>query len=75
MSARKEKILPSIPNPEDILTASDVADFFRVSTGTVNRWELTGKLTPAFRTLGGHRRYLRSDILALINSLKDEPGE
>jgi excisionase family DNA binding protein len=38
---------------------------FRVDPKTVTRWAKAGKLT-AIRTLGGHRRYRRSEVQALL---------
>jgi len=38
---------------------------FRVDPKTVTRWAKAGKLT-AIRTLGGHRRYRKSEVQALL---------
>jgi len=35
---------------------------------TLRRWEREGKLLPAYRTAGGHRRYRLSEVLALCGS-------
>lgn len=52
--------------PEDaVLTPGDVAVIFRVDPRTVSRWSNEGRL-PSFRTAGGHRRFRRSDVDALI---------
>ena len=51
--------------PEQLLTPREVAALFRVSPKTVSRWAITGKLT-SIRTLGGHRRFPKSEVLALI---------
>ena len=53
--------------PEVLLTPSEVAKLFRVDPKTVTRWAKAGKLT-AIRTLGGHRRYRQSEVLALIKN-------
>ena len=37
-----------------------------VSTVTLRRWDLAGKLKPTMRTFGEHRRYAEQDILALL---------
>ena len=50
---------------EVLLTPAEVAKLFRVDPKTVTRWAKAGKLT-AIRTLGGHRRYRRSEVLALL---------
>lgn len=46
-----------------LLTPGEVAAMFRVSSKTVTRWARAGKI-PAVRTLGGHRRFRESEILA-----------
>src|SRR5690606_21177835 len=51
---------------DTLLTPGEVAARFRVDPTTVTRWANAGKLT-AVRTLGGHRRYRRSEV--------DEPLE
>ncbi|HZU73040.1 MAG TPA: BldC family transcriptional regulator [Acidimicrobiales bacterium] len=50
-----------------LLTPSEVATMFRVNTKTVARWSRDGRL-PAVRTLGGHRRYWRSEVLAALQA-------
>lgn len=50
---------------EVLLTPAEVAKLFRVDPKTVTRWAKAGKLT-AIRTLGGHRRYRRSEVQALL---------
>lgn len=51
---------------EPLLTPGEVAAIFRVDPKTVTRWANTGKIR-SIRTLGGHRRYLESEIRALLN--------
>ncbi len=53
--------------PEVLLTPAEVAKLFRVDPKTVTRWAKAGKLT-AIRTLGGHRRYRKSEVQALLNT-------
>jgi excisionase family DNA binding protein len=50
---------------EELLTPAEVADMFRVDAKTVTRWAKAGKLT-SIRTLGGHRRYMQAEIMALL---------
>ena len=50
---------------EVLLTPSEVAALFRVDPKTVTRWAKAGKLTP-IRTLGGHRRYRKSEVENLL---------
>lgn len=50
---------------KEVLTPADVAKLFSVDAKTVTRWAKAGKL-PSFKTLGGHRRYRRTDIEAAV---------
>lgn len=50
-----------IPAAETLLTPREVADLFGVDPKTVTRWAKAGKLT-SIRTLGGHRRYRKSEV-------------
>jgi len=63
-------------NSEVLLTPSEVAGLFRVDPKTVTRWAKSGKLT-AIRTLGGHRRYRKSEVekLLISNSQSLTEGE
>jgi len=56
-----------MPDTERLLTPAEVAAMFRVDPKTVTRWARDGRLT-AMRTLGGHRRYLESEVLALLRA-------
>lgn len=49
------------------MTRSEVAELFHVDPKTVTRWEKEGKLVEVdvYRTLGGHRRYPRNQIMAI----------
>ena len=49
----------------DVLTPKQVAGIFNVSEVTVRAWAREGKLA-YFRTPGGHRRFYRADVEALI---------
>lgn len=60
---------------EPLLTPAEVAAMFRVDPKTVTRWAKAGKLS-SVRTLGGHRRYLASEVRALLegrSGLEPEP--
>lgn len=50
---------------EQLLTPGVVAALFRVDPKTVQRWADQGLLTTT-RTLGGHRRFHRHEIEALL---------
>lgn len=59
---------------EPLLTPSEVAAMFRVDPKTVTRWAKAGKLS-SVRTLGGHRRYLASEVRALLEGASGpKPG-
>lgn len=49
-----------------LMTPAEVADFFRVDAKTVSRWARSGKIS-SFRTLGGHRRFRRSEVENLVS--------
>lgn len=53
-------------NPPDLLTPAEVASLFRVDPKTVTRWAKARKLD-TIRTLGGHRRFKESQVLALLD--------
>lgn len=54
----------------DLLTPAEVAALFRVDPKTVTRWARAGRLSFVM-TLGGHRRYLRSQIEAYLRGETD----
>jgi len=60
-------------SPDDLLTPGEVAALFRVGPKTVTRWAKEGKLT-FIRTLGGHRRYHRSEVEALLRGKRRKGG-
>jgi excisionase family DNA binding protein len=61
------------PQPEQLLTPSEVAAMFRVNPKTVTRWARAGKIS-AIRTLGGHRRFKASEIRKFLEQV-DEATE
>ncbi|MFZ0325502.1 MAG: BldC family transcriptional regulator [Actinomycetes bacterium] len=58
---------------EALLTPAEVAALFRVDPKTVTRWAKAGKLS-AIRTLGGHRRFRESEVLALLGDAEPTNG-
>ena len=52
---------------DDLLTPAEVGRIFRVNPKTVTRWARAGKIS-AVRTLGGHRRFYRSEINRAIDA-------
>lgn len=65
---------PTLAETERLLTPAEVAAMFRVDPKTVTRWARDGRLT-AVRTLGGHRRYLESQVLALLRQARSASGD
>ena len=56
----------------ELMTPAEVAKMFHVDPKTVTRWAQAGKLT-YMRTLGGHRRYRRNEVVELLqDSTKGE---
>ena len=51
-----------------LVTISEAARIAGVSPSTIHRWELQGRIGAPRRTLGGHRRYVLSDVEAMIAS-------
>ena len=57
---------PRALRPEDrLLTPGEVAEMFRVDPKTVTRWAAAGRIS-SIRTPGGHRRFLESEVRALL---------
>jgi len=49
----------------DLLLPGEVAAIFRVDPKTVTRWAQAGRI-PSVLTPGGHRRFWREDVEALL---------
>ena len=64
---------PEAPEQEELLTPSEVAAMFRVNPKTVTRWARSGKIS-AIRTLGGHRRFRKSEITRILDDGGDGSG-
>ncbi len=61
-----EHFVTDVLNDDPLLTPAEVAAMFRVDPKTVTRWAAAERL-PSIKTLGGHRRFRRSDVEALLN--------
>ncbi|MBM0256370.1 BldC family transcriptional regulator [Micromonospora sp. 4G55] len=57
---------PTPPAEDRLLTPGEVAALFRVEPKTVSRWAAAGRLH-CIRTPGGHRRFLESQVRALLD--------
>lgn len=42
---------------DQLLSSGDLADYCGVTLRTIQRWQSTGRIRPASRTLGRHARY------------------
>lgn len=51
----------------DYLSIGKVSIMLGVSITTLRRWHKSNKLAPNYVTFGGHRRYKRHDIIAVID--------
>lgn len=49
----------------ELLTPAEVSKLFRVDAKTVTRWARAGRLD-SIRTIGGHRRYYKKDVEAIL---------
>lgn len=57
-----------------VMSPGDVAAVFGVNPKTITRWAREGKL-PFFRTAGGHRRYHRVAVEALLRQQSQERSD
>ena len=55
-----------------LLSPGEVATLFRVDPKTVSRWANAGKITTV-RTLGGHRRFVETEIRGLLGEIPAQP--
>lgn len=60
--------LSALPD-KDVLSPGEVALAFGVNGKTVTRWADLGKI-PSFRTLGGHRRFHRDDLMDALRDVR-----
>jgi excisionase family DNA binding protein len=59
------------PHLDDLLMPKEVAEMFGVQPKTVTNWAKAGKIE-TFTTPGGHRRYRRNDVEALLSEKRRE---
>lgn len=62
------------PNQNEYVQAGAIASMLHVSPKTIARWASTGQL-PYVRTLGGHRRFHKPTIQAIIDALAKKEQE
>lgn len=51
---------------QELLTPKEAASLLHISTTSLQNWANLGKIK-AVRTLGNHRRYLRTEIEKILN--------
>ncbi len=56
----------SMPDGQQLMRSHEVAVLFDVTERTVINWAASGKL-PSLRTIGGHLRFRREDVLNLLD--------
>lgn len=62
----EQSVVPEqLAPPDRLLTPAEVAVRFHVDPRTVTRWAKQGKIS-SLRTLGGHRRFLESEVVRLL---------
>jgi excisionase family DNA binding protein len=59
--------VPMDADSEKPLSPAEVAALFRVDSRTVTRWAREGRLG-SFKTIGGHRRFRRPEVMAFLNA-------
>jgi len=64
---------PSLEHTGELLSTAQVAIIFGVGPATVTRWANAG-LVASVRTLGGHRRFRRSEIYAHVTDVVMSSG-
>lgn len=69
-----DETTPQEETEDRLLKPSEVAAIFRVNAKTVGRWARAGKIT-CVKTLGGHRRFLASDVERARKALYERMGE
>jgi len=57
---------------EESVSIGRAATMLGVSISTLRRWHSEGRLIPAFRSFGGHRRYSLDQLLVIIQPEYDE---
>jgi excisionase family DNA binding protein len=57
----------------DYLTSGELAHAMHVSPKTILRWANQGRI-PYIITLGGHRRFLRSDVDSILAEMHGAPA-
>lgn len=67
---RTEALESSADQVDRLLRPVKVRELYGVSPTTLRSWAVAGKIRPAQRTAGGHRRYRESDVRTLLAELE-----
>jgi excisionase family DNA binding protein len=59
-----------VSDPPQLLRSHEVASIFDVTERTVINWAAAGKL-PSLRTIGGHLRFRRDDVMKLLSGAQE----
>jgi excisionase family DNA binding protein len=59
-----------VSDPPQLLRSHEVATIFDVTERTVINWAAAGKL-PSLRTIGGHLRFRRDDVMRLLSGAQE----
>ncbi len=73
VSAGRGRSSASTGDAPQLLRSHEVATIFDVTERTVINWAAAGKL-PSLRTIGGHLRFRRDDVMRLLSGAGEMPG-
>jgi excisionase family DNA binding protein len=72
-AAGRGRAAAAIGEAPQLLRSHEVATIFDVTERTVINWAAAGKL-PSLRTIGGHLRFRRDDVMRLLSGAGEMPG-
>ncbi len=70
---RSSRASSATSDAPQLLRSHEVATIFDVTERTVINWAAAGKL-PSLRTIGGHLRFRRDDVMRLLSGAGEMPG-
>ena len=62
-----DKKIKTIDDYPDVMLIGEVASLLRVAPITLKRWEKSGKIHPVIINKRGDRRYMKEEILKILN--------
>lgn len=63
--------MESAVSSDKLLRPIKVQKLYGIAPSTLRSWAESGKIRAAQRTVGGHRRYLESEVRALVAALSE----